>query len=110
MGDELLGLPKGWDGRKVDGFEAARKKAKARRISNPKSVEDRAGEDEADDEGAEEDEVNEDEHEGAEQDEADDDEDEEVTIIRDSRASGVYDGDDVEDVGNEPEETRSRKK
>lgn len=113
--DELLGLPKGWDGRKADGFEAARKNAKARRISNPKSVEDRAGEDEADededaDEGAEEDEVNEDEHEGAEQDEADEDEDEEVTIIRDSRASGVYDGDDVEDVGNEPEETRSRKK
>lgn len=113
--DELLGLPKGWDGRKDDGFNAAREKAKAWRRSDPKSVEDGAGEDEADadedaDEGAEEDEVYEDEREGAEQDEADEDEDEEVAIIRHSRVSGVDDGDGVEGVGDEPEETRNRKK
>jgi protein KRI1 len=123
--DELLGLPKGWDGRKVDGFHAAREKAKAGRRSDAKAVEDGAGEDEADededadegaeedeDEGAEQDEADEDEDEGVEQDEADEDEDEdeEGAIITESGAAGADDGDDVEGVGDDPEETRSRKK
>lgn len=110
--DELLGLPKGWDGRKDDGFNAAREKAKAWRRSDPVSVEDGTGEDEAEDEdeGAEEYDVYEDGDEGAEQGEADEDEDEEVTIITDSGAAGADDGDDVEGVGDEPEESRSRKK